>query len=295
MVPSSLTSLRLVKQRRLKLEITAVAAAGSGRAAAIAAGKYQETPQISIWDLERFEPVLELVPNGVIRAIAWSADERILATGCGPLWKGGIGSPGPSTFLWDTATGAELARFGDELWGVRAMAFSPDGRWLLTASMLGETPLQGSSVDLWVTASGRLATRLAQVGPRTDVTMPYFTAVAITPDGSMAIAGCDRNRLPPASIPGTSDGREPWWWNRGVRTWQLPSTEEIDHLRSSERVRTLAVSADGKGLFLAGDHLTVMRLDGGTVLWEMASDADNIGAASTDLGSVAEDFAFVTE
>jgi hypothetical protein len=178
------------------------------------------------------------------------------------LWKTGIGSPGPSIFLWDATTGAELTRFGADLWGVRGMAFSLDGQWLLTASMLGETPLQGSSVDLWETAITHLATRIAQVGPRADA-MPYFTSAAITPDGSMAIAGCDRYRLPPASVPPPSGDPEPWWWNRGVRTWQLPSGSEIDHLRNSARVTTLAVSNNGQRLFLAGDRMAMVRLGTG--------------------------------
>ena len=79
------------------------------------------------------ERVVALAPHGVIRSIAWSPDERTLITGRGVLWTGGQGSPGPSLFVWDAASGRAQLQFGGDLFGVRGIALSPDGRTLLAS------------------------------------------------------------------------------------------------------------------------------------------------------------------
>ena len=182
--------MELIAQRKLASgsDVTAIACSPSGRFAAVAAGIYNTAQKVAIWDTTLCQPVQFLPAHGVLRSIAWSSDEKILATGRGILWHQGQGSPGASIFVWDLAAGRELLDFGSELFGVRGIALSPDGRTLLASGMLGQTAAEGSTLDLWEVASGRLLKRLAQVEARAHETMPFFRAVAFTPDGSLALA-----------------------------------------------------------------------------------------------------------
>jgi hypothetical protein len=193
--------------------VTAIACSPQGQFIAVAAGT-----EFLIFDSARSKPVQRLQPHGAIRSIAW-IDEEILVTGQGVPWflgfHGGPGIAGPSIFVWNGVTGAELLRFGSDLFGVRGIAVSPDGRTLLVSGRLGKTDAEGSSLDLWEVSSGRLLVRLARVDPPVHETLPFFTGVAFTPDGSIALAGCDRYTVP-AHLRTRDRPELPAWWRRAI-------------------------------------------------------------------------------
>jgi WD40 repeat protein len=287
--PAAPAPLALIAERPFAsvLNVTAIACSPSGRFAAVAAGIYNTTPDFILWDTVRSEPLRRLPSHGVIRSIAWGGDDRILITGRGILWSQGQGSEGPSIFVWDTSKGAELLRFGSELFGVRGIALSPDGRTLLASGMLGKTPAEGSTLDLWDVNGGRLLTRLARVDAHAPETLPFFSGVAFTPDGTMALAACDRYRLP-VHLRRKDRTAVPAWWGRGVRAWRLPDGQEFDLLpRQSAPVRALSVSSDGTRLLVAGERFGVWNLTNGSLLWDKQNPYDTGVAASPDFRLVA--------
>jgi WD40 repeat protein len=111
---------------------------------------------------------IEIVPNIPhtlgIQAVAVSAD------GTRVLSSGGDGS----VKLWDAATGRLLRTFEGHSRDVRSVAFSPDGRRVLSGS--------DNTLKLWDAATGRLIHTFA--GHRYRV-----TSVAFSPDGTRVLSG----------------------------------------------------------------------------------------------------------
>ncbi|GAB4574983.1 MAG: adenylate/guanylate cyclase domain-containing protein [Anaerolineae bacterium] len=91
-----------------------------------------------------------------------------------------------SLILFDTATGQEVRRFAmpgrdADLSTINGVAFSPDGRWLLTGG-------SNTLVMLWDVESGALVRRFSG---HTDA----VREVAFSPDGALALSGSDDHSL----------------------------------------------------------------------------------------------------
>jgi WD40 repeat protein len=286
--PSPPPPMTLKAERSLAshLEITAIAPSPTGRFAAVAAGLTKGPHELAIWDIASCQPVRSITSPGVIRHLVWSKDERVLFAGCGPLWAGGPGTPGPCIFVWDATTGEEFARLADALFGVRGMALSPDGRTLFASGMLGETRADGSTLDLWDIASGRIQTRVAELRGDEHDYLPFFTAVAFSPDGSLIFAGCNRYIFPTDRLR-RAHAQPPWWFNRGVRAWKLDGMQELDVIREYDIVTAMSPSTDGLRLFTSGGRLTVWKLDDCTMFFDLPSDASHATAASPDCRFIA--------
>jgi len=265
--------------------VTAIACSPSGKYAAIAAGTHRTPQYFSLWDAERAEALVNFPAHGVVRSIAWSADEKILITGRGVLWDDGKGSPGASLFVWDSRSGDELLRFGSDLFGVRGIALSPDAHFLLASGMLGETAAAGSTLDLWDVATGRLVTRFAQVDPNGAPMLPTFQGVAFTPDGSLVLAACGLYSIPP-DMRRKGNVEVPPWWNRGIRAWSLSTGQEVDFVSQFAPVTTLSVSSDGTRLFFGGGRFGVWDLTKRWLLWDKQNSLAAT-AASPDGGLIA--------
>jgi WD40 repeat protein len=142
-----------------------------------------QTGTVRLWDVETgkerrsFPAVPEAIrkqPNRPRRSAA-SPDGKTLAVACDEGEQGGIRDLGrlvepPDTIrLWDIATGKELRRLDGNRARMPEMAFSPDGRLLVTG-------------DVWDVATGRRVAELTGVLPTT----------AFSCDGrSLATAGYD--------------------------------------------------------------------------------------------------------
>jgi hypothetical protein len=260
--------------------VTAIAASPSGRLAAVAYGAHNTTPELVIWK-GGTEPLLRIAAPCLVRSLSWSPDERFLVAARGLPWTGGPGSPGACLFVLDAQTGAELLRFGGELYGVSGVSVSPDGRHLLASGMLGETRRHGSTLDLWDIASGRKISQLARIEAAPEARIPYFTGTAFSPDGTLAIAGCGRTTQLQGTI-ADHDAKTPWWWWRGVRAWQLPDGREVDLIRDSSAVAHVQITDDGRRLFAAGDRLGLWNLSDGARLWDHPSYEGYPAAVSPD-------------
>lgn len=285
--PAAPARLVAVGEHRIEpdLEVTAIACSPGGRFAAVAAGIYNTPQSFSIWDLAQRKPVGELPAHGEIRCIAWGSNEQTLVTGRGILRMRGQGSQGPSLFVWNVADGAERLRFGNDLFGVRGMATSPNGHWLLVSGMLGKTDLDGSTLDLWDLASGRLLKRLSRLEHHGEAVLPVFGSVAFTPDGALAVAACSPYYGP--NWPMASDAELPARWNRGVRAWRVADGQEVDFVPLPMPVQGFSVSSDGTKMVFSGPGFGVWSLSRGELLWDQHSSYTHAMAATNDCGLIA--------
>jgi dipeptidyl aminopeptidase/acylaminoacyl peptidase len=117
------------------------------------------------------------VPFGVLGALRWSHDGRILAT---------EGEEHRVT-LWDVESGRRLQTFrGDSGTGYGVTAFSPDGSLFARG---------GETVELWSVAEGRLVRSLE--GPGSSA-----SALAFSPDGTLLATGAVDGKIRLWSLPG---------------------------------------------------------------------------------------------
>jgi Tol biopolymer transport system component len=165
--------------------------------------------------------------------------------------------------LWDASTGKSLDTLGINR-PVMAVAFSPDGKTLLTTDSQqgGDTP----SVRLWDVATGKELRQLDE-----GVNLMNFLAVAWSPDGkTLALSGMDQRRGVDVSVHlwDASSGDE-------VRLLSdLPAGGNRPNPNQGQRmVESLCFAPDGKSLALV--------LDGRVHLWELSS-----GKHRAELGSV---------
>jgi len=132
-----------------------------------------------------------------IFSVAYSPDGRCIATGGGGVVKGAGWIYDHEVRLWDAA-GKLRGRFGSDLFFPRALAFSPDGRSLLTGSdnsaPIAETS-DGSSLRLW---SLETLAEVRRFGRYTS----GIQAVAFSPDGRFVVSGS--TSLRGGNVPGGS-------------------------------------------------------------------------------------------
>jgi WD40 repeat protein/tRNA A-37 threonylcarbamoyl transferase component Bud32 len=204
--------------------------------------------------------------DGPIVGLAFSPDGKLLAAGGVEGW----------VKLWDLATGKESVPLGRHSTSFRSLAFSADGRTLITGAGNDQRP---SEIKLWDVATG--AERLAITDDE-----GVLAAVAITPDGKTLISSSGKVKrsgkvklwdaatgklrvsleghtafvLCLAVSPdgqtlasGSNDGT--------IRLWDPVTGQERGVLRGQDgAVRSLAFAADGK--VLAGLDVTIKLWDG---------------------------------
>jgi WD40 repeat protein len=145
-------------------------------------------------------------PDGSLMAVADSTDNAIK--------------------IWNVRTGEEVRRLTGHTGAVTSVAFSPDGRWVLSGSHDG-------TMRRW---------DVAQEGEGRIFRRPlgwWVSCVAFTPDGRRVIAG---------------------YHDYSIRLWDLETRQELlCYLGHRDTVTSLAVSPDGS-TFLSGSQDHTMRL-----------------------------------
>ena len=167
-----------------------------------------------VWDVRTGDEIMTLQgEQGNVERVAYSADGQLLATS----------HTGGSTMLWDVGTGRRLLEVEGD-----AVAFSPDGKCIATASGLGS----------WATLydSGTGAERCRLEGHTDDI-----LHVAFDSDGKR-IATASRDRT--------------------IRIWEAASGKPVHELTGhTGAVRCVAFSAHGEYIASASD-------DNSTRLWD---------------------------
>lgn len=146
-------------------------------------------------------------------ALCVSADGRYLATGGGTNYHR---PDDPILRIWDLGTAKEVQRIPQRDI-LNAMSFSPDGKYLLTATIFNNP----AKVHVWACASGKLIHSFVEEKPF------EVRALRMSPDGTFLAAAASQPRL-----------------------WELPSRREIWRVffKGEESGLDLAFSPNGQTL-----------------------------------------------
>ena len=151
--------------------VRALAFAPAGRILASAS----EDGTVKIWDLDKGKEKSTLQANGEIWALAFSPRGRTLVTG----------SSNGAVLVWDSETGRKWSNLPGHPEGVTGLAFTQDGRELLTASFDKTVKRWRENTNPFREIRSIVATT---GGPRN-----WTNRVAVTPDGRRALTGDGRS------------------------------------------------------------------------------------------------------
>jgi len=159
-----------------------LAAGGEGGFDLTETGPAPRRGPVKLWDTVTGQERAAFSTSNRVYALAFSPDGRLLAAGSGRLQDIALSATGSfvpvqgEVTLWDVALGRERAALRKHRAGVRALAFSPDGRTLATGGF-------DRSVLLWDAETGLALRTLAGAAGA-------VRAVAFSPDGqSLAAVG----------------------------------------------------------------------------------------------------------
>lgn len=225
--------------------------------------------------------------TGSVESVAFSPDGKYILTG----------SSDKTAKLWDASTGTELRTFSDPSSVTRtavelkrschSVAFSPDGKYVLTANDDGDA-------RLWDAATGELLRRFKG---HTNI----IRSVAFSPDGKSVLTGAldDTARLwntatgeelrkfdHPSwvySVAFFPDGKKILTWARTATLWDIAGVGK--HTFGEEAIAAISVafSPDGRYLTTASAGQVTPRLwdvTSGTIVRNFSGHTDSVDAVA---------------
>ena len=206
---------------------------------------------ITLWDVTSARELRKLRGHaGVFFSIVFSSDGRLLASGS---FASGNSAAGGADFiikLWDVRTGRELHTIIEK--GNRVLAFSPDGKWLATDSVILRPCSDGlnqcviPAVSLWNVVTGKKI-RTFETG---NLSFEFVNSLAFDPNGTiLATAGS---------------------FDPVIRLWNPRTGQSMGTLQGhSNGVNSVTFSGNGKILASGSSDATVR-------LWNV-NNADEVG------------------
>ena len=208
---------------------------------------------------------LERVGKGSIKSFVYSPDGNTIATAGG--WEDNV------VQLWDPQTGAHKMTLTGHTKQVNAVAYSPDGKTIVSGS-------QDGTVRLWDVATRTQKATLKHISGLAALLPWYYVpvnAVAYSPDGNtIATAGWDRKLQlwdtqttkrkrtlightgPIDFVVYSPDGKTiataGGWHDTTVRLWDAITGENKAVLTGYTHINAVAYSPDGNTIATGGDH-----------------------------------------
>jgi WD40 repeat protein/uncharacterized caspase-like protein len=179
-----------------------------------------------LWDVQSGKQLQTFTGHSsAVRSVAFTPDGKQVLTGSGYAIGESYSGGDHTARLWDVQSGKELRTFTGHASGVDSVAFSPDGKQVLTGS-------RDRTARLWDAQSGKELRTFA--GHSAEV-----NSVAFAPDGKWVLTGSD---------------------DATVRLWDVQSGKQLRTFtgRSSD-VTSVAFSPDGKQV-LMGNYAHTARL-----------------------------------
>lgn len=194
-----------------------------------------------VWEIPNGRLVKKLKGHrkGVL-SVAYSPDGTAIATGDDFTWKNENEVEGSCIRIWDVRRGQEIGRFGEELFRVEALAFSPDGQFLATGSSnyLPHAPAyDGRCLRLWDWKAGR---EVRSLGEHTA----SVESISFSSDGKWVASGSGGM---------TASGR--LYQVPSIRLFETATGREWTQLSSClNGLNTVVFSRDGKRLLSGGGY-----------------------------------------
>ena len=182
--------------------------------------------RLRLWDVNTGQEVRRFEGSCEASVLAFSPDGRLALSGSLTRGKTVDGSAADySIRLWDVATGKEVRRFLGHTASLMGVAFTPDGRQVLSASY-------DSTLRLWDVQTGRQL-RVFQGHAAAIMSM------ALSADGRLAISGGS---------------------DKTVRLWDVATGRELRRLEGhTKTIMGVAISPDGRRV-LSGSGDNTIRL-----------------------------------
>jgi RNA polymerase sigma factor (sigma-70 family) len=182
--------------------------------------------EVRLWDVATGNELRRLSREGVLSCVAFSPDGKLLAAGWGANGSSGRRPGGGDVTLWEVATGKQVGSLEGHQCLVVSVAFSPDGKTLLSGSM-------DCTTRLWDVSTAK---ELGRVGEAM-----YVAAAAFSPDGRLLAL------------------RTGLMGDHAVRFWDVAGAKEVRRLGGHRsHVTSLAFSPDGRLLASGSADCTLL-------------------------------------
>jgi hypothetical protein len=197
---------------------------------------------VKVWDAQTGQELFSLKKHtSIVRCLAFSPDGKRLVSGDGLTFgKSEVMAPG-QIVVWDAETGQEIRTLEGHRGSVISVAFSPDGRRIVSGS-------QDTSLKVWDAGTGQEIHTLE--GDKSMV-----SSVAYSPDGRRLVSGSD---------------------DKVLKVWEPDTGQEKITLRwSFDVVRCIAFSPDGRCIVSASARgpLEMWEVEVSPVAWHEAQAA----------------------